>query len=125
MPASPLTPLTYHVLLSLAGADRHGYAIIKDIEERVGKAAAPGTGALYLALQRLEEAGFVEESPERPDPEEDDARRRYYRLTAAGRGAAEEESRHLADLVRLAAEKRLLPGGGLRAARAGASGRRS
>lgn len=120
-----LSQLSYQILVALADADRHGYGILKEIEDGSGGAVRPSTGALYLALQRLEDAGFVEESPERPDPEEDDARRRYYRLTAAGRGAAEEESRHLADMVRLAAEKRLLPGGGLRAARAGASGRRS
>lgn len=109
MPASPLTPLTYHVLLSLAGADRHGYAIIKDIEERVGKAAAPGTGALYLALQRLEHDGWIAESPERPEPGTDDARRRYYRLTDDGRRAAEGETRRLLALVGVAVDRRLIP----------------
>ena len=119
MSAPPISHLSYHVLLALADADRHGYGIIKEIEERSGGAMRPGTGALYLALQRMEEAGLIEESPERPEPEEDDARRRYYRLTGGGRAEAERESRRLAQLVLVAAEKRLLPSAELRPARAG------
>lgn len=122
---SPISHLSFHVLLALADADRHGYGIIKEIEERSGGAMRPSTGALYLALQRMEEEGLIEESPDRPDPSEDDARRRYYRLTRLGREQAESESRRLAELVRVAEEKRLLPAGALRAARASAGGRRS
>jgi DNA-binding PadR family transcriptional regulator len=121
---TPLSHLSYHVLLALADADRHGYGIIKEVEERSGGAVRPSTGALYLALQRMEQEGLIEESPERPDPQEDDARRRYYRLTAFGRAQAEAESQRLAALVRVAEEKRLLPAGALREARADA-GRRS
>ena len=117
MPPSPLTPLTYAILLALADADRHGYGIIKEIEARSGPAAAPGTGALYLALQRMEQDGWIEESPSRPEGPEDDARRRYYRLTAAGRRAAEGETRRLAGLLGVALETKLvaasaLPGAG-------------
>lgn len=104
----PLTPLTYHILLALVDSDRHGYGVIKEIESRAGPGAAPSTGAMYLALQRLEQDGWIAESSERPDPEEDDRRRRYYRLTATGRRAAEQETRRLAALVEVAVQKRLV-----------------
>ena len=104
-----LTPLTYEILLALADEHRHGYGIIKEIEGRAGAAAAPSTGALYLALQRMEAEGMVAEAP-RPKGE-DDARRRYYRITARGRADAEEESARLAELVAAARAKRLLPEG--------------
>ena len=105
-----LTPLTYQILLALADADRHGYGIIKEIEARAGATSAPSTGALYLALQRMEAEGLVAEAPERPD-DGGDARRRYYRLTGRGRLLAEEESRRLANLVRTAREKKLIAEG--------------
>jgi DNA-binding PadR family transcriptional regulator len=108
---SALTPLTYQILLALADQVRHGYGIIKEIEARAGRASAPSTGALYLALQRMEAEGLVAEAPERPAEAADDARRRYYRLTARGRTLAEEESTRLAALVRTAREKKLLPEG--------------
>lgn len=104
-----MTPLTYEILLALADGPLHGYGIIKEIEERGGPDAAPSTGAMYLALQRMEGEGLIEESPERPEGD-DDARRRYYRLTAVGRDRAEEESRRLAELVATARAKRLLKG---------------
>jgi DNA-binding PadR family transcriptional regulator len=103
-----LTPLTYQILLALADRDRHGYGIIKEIEARGGTASGPSTGALYLALQRMEAEGLVAEAPERPADAEDDARRRYYRLTHRGRELAEGESVRLAALVRTAREKKLL-----------------
>jgi len=108
MPSPGLTPLTFHILLSLVDQDRHGYGIVKEIEERAGAATAPSTGALYLALQRLEQERWVEESPVRPSPEHDDARRRYYRLTPAGRSAARAEAQRLASLVGMALDKRLV-----------------
>jgi DNA-binding PadR family transcriptional regulator len=104
-----LTPLTYQILLALADEPRHGYGIIKEIELREGAAAAPSTGALYLAVQRMESEGLLEEAP-RPRGETD-ARRRYYRLTPAGKGAAREESARMAALVAAAREKNLLPEG--------------
>jgi DNA-binding PadR family transcriptional regulator len=106
-----LTPLTYQILLALADGDRHGYGIIKEIEGRAGASSAPSTGALYLALQRMEAEGLVAEAPKRPAKGDDDARRRYYRLTAGGRALAEEESVRLAALVRAAREKKLLAEG--------------
>ena len=106
----PTTPLTFQILLALADAERHGYGIIKDIEERSGKGSAPSTGALYLALRRMGEDGLIEEAPG-PDGGSSDSRRRYYRMTATGRKAAEEESALLAGLVAVAKEKRLLAEG--------------
>jgi DNA-binding PadR family transcriptional regulator len=106
----PTTPLTYQILLALADADRHGYGIIKEIEESLGARSAPSTGALYLALQRMEKEGLIGETIERPS-DADDARRRYYRITPEGRGVAEEESHHLEALLATARSKELLPGG--------------
>ena len=107
MPAP--TPLTYDILLALADADRHGYGIIKEIEAREGEGRAPSTGAMYLALQRMEGEGLIEEAPTRPATD-DDARRRYYRITEAGRWVAERESMRLAALVAAARDKNLLRG---------------
>lgn len=109
-PASflPLTPLTFHILTALVDADLHGYGIIKELERRTGGRVPPSTGSVYLAIQRLEDDGLVEESSERPDPADDDSRRRYYRLTDLGRGVAEAEAERLAALLGLAREKRLI-----------------
>ena len=105
----PLTPLSYQILIALADASRHGYGIIKEIEEREGKAAAPSTGALYLALQRMENEGMID-SVAAPSGESD-PRRRYYRLTKQGRNAASVESLRLAGLLSAARAKKLLPEG--------------
>lgn len=104
-----LTPLTYDILLALADEPRHGYGIIKEIEHRSGTAAAPSTGALYLAIQRMEADGLLEEVP-RPSAETD-PRRRYYRLTESGREAARDESARMEALVARARAKHLLPQG--------------
>ena len=105
-----MTPLTYQILLALADGDRHGYGIIKEIESRSGAGSAPSTGALYLALQRMEGDGLIEESADRP-ADEDDARRRYYTITRRGREGAEMESERLATLVSAARDKKLIAGG--------------
>ena len=102
-----LTPLTYEILVALADAPKHGYGIIKEIEGRAG--SGPSTGALYLALQRMESQGLIEESTGQPE-ESGDARRRYWRLTGEGRDAAERESFRLASLVAAARDKNLLAG---------------
>lgn len=104
-----LTPLTYQILLALADEDRHGYGIIKEIEGREGSEVAPSTGALYLALQRMEGDGLVCEAPHPGDGE--DARRRYYRITSQGRARAESESERLEARVAAARAKHLLAGG--------------
>lgn len=103
-----ITSLTYQILLALASQDCHGYGIIKEIEEQARESSAPSTGALYLALQRMESEGLIGEAPGRPH-QGDDARRRYYRLTRRGREAAKAESARLAALVAAARKKNLLP----------------
>ena len=100
-----LTPLTYQILMALADEDRHGYGIIKEIEAQLGAGTAPSTGALYLALQRMESDGLVAESAQGSG---EDARRRYYRLTRSGRTAARAESARLAALLRVARQKKLM-----------------
>ena len=108
----PLTHLSFQVLLALAGGDRHGYGIVKEVEKRSAGVIVPGTGTLYVALQRLLEDGLIEESDWRPsDPGDDDARRRYYRLTALGRAVARAEAERLAASVDAARESRLLGAG--------------
>jgi DNA-binding PadR family transcriptional regulator len=103
-----LTPLTYSILVALADAPRHGYGIIKEIEARTGAGTAPSTGALYLALQRMEAQGLIEEAKKRAAS--DDARRRYWSLTREGREAARAESRRLAAVLAAARKKDLLAG---------------
>jgi DNA-binding PadR family transcriptional regulator len=106
-----LTPLTYSILVALADAPRHGYGIIKEIETRVGAGEAPSTGALYLALQRMETQGLIEEGKKRQRRSENaggDARRRYWSLTRAGREAARVESRRLEAVLSAARKKDLL-----------------
>jgi DNA-binding PadR family transcriptional regulator len=110
-PASllPLTPLTYHVLLALADSDRHGYGIIKEVLERTDGQMELETGTLYTALRRLRDDEIIEPVPEEDGPSGGDRRRRTYRLTPFGRKVLEAESRRLAELVNVAAEKRVLP----------------
>ena len=114
MAKSDITPLSYTILLALADEARHGYGIIKEIEARAGAGAGPTTGALYLALQRLEAEALIEEAPRTRERAKTDARRRYYRLTPAGRRAAQAETRRLAVLLGVAVDKRLVPGTVLR-----------
>ena len=103
----PLTPATFHILLALADAERHGYGIMQEVAERTGGAIRLGPGTLYGSLKRLAADGLVEEADERAGPG-DDERRRYYRLSAFGRAVARAEARRLAAAVRLARSKRLI-----------------
>ena len=104
----PLTPAVFHILLALADAERHGYGIIKEVEGRTDGRFRLGPGTLYGSIKRMLEERMIEESDERPDPEADDERRRYYRLTDFGRSVASAEARRLAQLVTAARAKRLL-----------------
>ena len=106
----PLTPLTFQILLALADQERHGYGVIKEIERQSGGTMAPATGALYLAAQRLLESSYIEESEDRPDPELDDRRRKYYRLTQFGRSVAAAETKRMVDLAGIAFQKHLVDG---------------
>jgi DNA-binding PadR family transcriptional regulator len=98
----PLQPATFHILMALADEDRHGYAIIQDIAARTNEAIRLSAGTLYRSLQRMLEQGLIEETEDRPAPDEDDERRRYYRITKFGETVARAEARRLQDLVRLA-----------------------
>jgi DNA-binding PadR family transcriptional regulator len=104
----PLTPATFHILLALADEERHGYAIMQEVAERTESAVKLGPGTLYGSLKRLLEQGLVEESDERADPELDDERRRYYRITRFGMSVARAEARRLESLVRAARRKKLI-----------------
>ncbi len=103
-----MTPLTFEILLALADEHRHGYGIIKEIDSRSGPGSAPSTGALYLALQRMEGGGLIEEAD--VPAGSGDARRRYYQLTREGRESAEIELGRLERLVASARAKRWLVG---------------
>jgi len=103
----PLTPLSYHILLALGSGEMHGYGVMKEIDRQTNGSMSPATGALYLAAKRLVDTGFIEESDKRPDPELDDRRRRYYRLTDYGRDVAAAETARLANLVKVARAKGL------------------
>ncbi|MGZ3682035.1 MAG: PadR family transcriptional regulator [Ktedonobacterales bacterium] len=108
----PLTPAAFHILLALAGGDRHGYALLQEIAASGAGQFRVGPGTLYRSLKQLLGLGFIEYSDERPDPALDDERRRYYRLTDRGRRTAQLEAVRLARLVREAESKHLLDGAG-------------
>ena len=101
---------TYHILLALAAEDLHGYAIIQEVAMRTDGELTLSAGTLYRSVQRMLEQGLIVETRDRPAPEDDDERRRYYRITPLGIAAAKEEARRLAQLVRMARAKGLAPG---------------
>ena len=102
----PLTAVVFEILVSLATGERHGYSIMTDVRARTGGSLRPGS--LYRALNRLLDDGLIEELDERPDPDLDDERRRYYQLTALGRQVAEAEASRLDAQVQAARSARLL-----------------
>src|SRR5918992_671664 len=93
----PLRPVEFHILLSLAAGERHGYGIIQDIEARDGT-AVPDVGTMYRALARMVEAGLIQASTRRPAADADDERRNYYRITGAGLRVARVEAQRLGAL---------------------------
>jgi len=95
--------------MALADDDRHGYAIIQHVAERTDGAVKLSAGTLYRSIQRMLEDGLLVEIDERPDPEDDDERRRYYRITPLGRSAARAETQRLTGLVRLARASGFMP----------------
>lgn len=102
-----ITPVEFHILLALVDADRHGYAIMQQVALDSGAAIELGPGTLYGALARLLDYGFIREVESGVDPALDDSRRRYYRLTAAGRTAASAEAERLAAVVKVARAREL------------------
>jgi DNA-binding PadR family transcriptional regulator len=105
----PLPPATFHILMALSEEDRHGYAIIQDIAARTNRAIQMSAGTLYRSIQRMIEQDLIVEVHERPAPDLDDERRRYYRITKFGEAVARAEARRLQDLVRLARASGFIP----------------
>ncbi|HEY7289726.1 MAG TPA: PadR family transcriptional regulator [Vicinamibacterales bacterium] len=108
----PLPPATFHIMVALADDDRHGYAIIQDIAERTRGELRLSPGTLYRSIQRMLEQGLIVETHDRPAPELDDERRRYYRITPLGAAVAKAEARRLADLVKMARARGFAPAKG-------------
>ncbi len=106
----PLTPAVFNILLSLTGGEKHGYAIMLEVENNTQGAVKMGPGTLYGSIKRMLNAGLIRETSERPDPELDDQRRRYYELTHLGSQVLRLEAERLARQVKLAALKGVLYG---------------
>lgn len=102
----PLTPAVSHILLSLADGEKHGYAIMREVEEMTDGHITMGPGTLYGSIKRMLGAGLVEETDQRPDAE-DDERRRYYRLTGLGERVLSAEMARLEAMMRAAAAKQV------------------
>ncbi|MBV9269328.1 MAG: PadR family transcriptional regulator [Acidobacteriaceae bacterium] len=105
----PLHRDTFHILVSLADRERHGYSVMQDVAERTNGALRLSPSSLYASIKRLLEQGLIEESSERPDPQNHDERRRYYALTRLGKLVAIAEARRLERLLADARASGLLP----------------
>lgn len=105
----PLPTATFHILLSLLDEDRHGYAIMREIDARTGGDLRLSAGTLYRSIQRMLEQDLIVETKERGAPELDDERRRYYRITPFGTRVAEAEMARLMQLVKMARARGLMP----------------
>jgi DNA-binding PadR family transcriptional regulator len=105
----PLPSATFHVLLVLAEGEKHGYGIMREIEQISDGTVRMGPGTLYGTIKRLLEIGLIAESGERPDPESDDERRRYYQITALGERVAAAEVHRLSTMIERSVLKRLTP----------------
>ncbi len=110
----PLPPAQLHILLALADGEKHGYAVMSEVEQMTDGEVSMGPGTLYGAIKRMLNADLIEESDDRPDPELDDERRRYYRVSGFGARVLTAELARLEQLVRTAEAKnvasRLQPG---------------
>jgi DNA-binding PadR family transcriptional regulator len=109
MARTEISTTVFHILVALAGQDRHGYSVMQDVAARTDGRLKLSPGTLYGAIRRLLELGLIQELDERPDPQHDDERRRYYRLTAAGYIAAAEEAARLERMLRQARANGLVP----------------
>ena len=101
----PLAPAVFHILLSLAEGERHGYALKREIALRTNGSLTLGAGVLYGSISKMLANGLIEESDDRPDPHLDDERRRYYRITTFGRKVAQAEASRMRVLVDLASTR--------------------
>lgn len=107
--STPLTPAVFHILLALSGGERHGYGIMKQVEADAQGTVSMGTGTLYGSLTRMLEAGLIKEGDKRVDPDMDDQRRIYYRLTGEGEKALSAELARLRHIVELTRGTKLQP----------------
>lgn len=105
-----LTEAMFLILVAVADEDRHGYAIMQEVEEETGGRVRLGPGTLYRSIKRLLERGLIVQSDRKPEPDEDE-RRRYYRITDPGRSAALAEAERLEKLLGLARRRSLAPAG--------------
>ncbi len=106
--SQPLTPSVFHILLALVDGEKHGYAIMKDVESQTHGRVKMGPGTLYGSIKRMLAAGLIREADERPDPELDDDRRRYYCLTGVGQSVVSAESQRLEQAVNAARQRGVL-----------------
>ena len=104
----PLTPAVFNILLALADGEKHGYGIMQEVEANTKGQVLMGPGTLYGSIKRMLQAGLIEESDERADPEMDDQRRRYYKLTGLGRRTLRMEAERLAAQLKIARAKKVL-----------------
>lgn len=109
----PLTPAVLHILLALADQERHGYSIMQEVQALTQGQVKMGPGTLYGTIKRMLQMQLIEESEERPDPDLDDQRRRYYRLSDFGRRALTAEVQRLETLVDAARRREVLGDGGV------------
>ncbi len=107
----PMTPAMFNILLALADGEKHGYAIMLEVEENTHGAVKMGPGTLYGSIKRMLASGLIEESDERPDPVLDDERRRYYRLSGLGQRALRLEAERLEQQLSVARLKQVLEKG--------------
>lgn len=106
---TPLTPAVLHILLALSEEERHGYGIMKQVAADSQEKVKMGPGTLYGSLGRMIEAGLIRESDKKIDPELDDERRVYYKITAAGQNSLEAELERYREVVAVARRKKLAP----------------
>jgi len=105
----PLPTAVFHILVALADRDRHGYSVMQDVAARTDGKVRLSAGTLYSAVARMLEQGLIEELRDSPDPENDDERRRHYRVTRLGRDVALAEARRLQDMLSQARATGLIP----------------
>lgn|SRR5574341_115993 len=104
----PLSPIVFQMLLALADDEKHGYGIMKTVEQDTGGDMTISLGTLYGSIKRMMAADLIEESELRPDPDHDDERRRYYRITPLGRRALQAAAQRLARAVAVAQARYVL-----------------